>query len=154
MFRKVAAVYPLDDLKLLVWFEGGEVKTYSMAALVHSHESFAPLADRTLFASVRVDAGGYGISWNDDIDLAGNELYDNGVPFDLQSREHRRVVSELVSARQQSGLSQGRLEEASGVRQPVIARMESGSTSPQLDTMLKVLAPMGKTLRVVDLDVS
>jgi len=37
----------------------------------------------------------------------------------------------------------------SGVKQPVIARMETGSTSPQLDTILKILAPLGKTLAVV-----
>ena len=41
------------------------------------------------------------------------------------------------------------LEKMSGVKQPVIARMETGSTSPQLDTILKILAPLGKTLAVV-----
>ena len=40
----------------------------------------------------------------------------------------------------------------SGVKQPVIARMEKGSTSPQIDTVLKVLAALGKTLAVVPLE--
>lgn len=40
----------------------------------------------------------------------------------------------------------------SGVKQPVIARMETGKTSPQLDTVLKVLASLGKTLAIVPLD--
>lgn len=31
-----------------------------------------------LFEQVKVDAGGYGISWNDEIDLSCNELYENG----------------------------------------------------------------------------
>ena len=39
-----------------------------------------------------------------------------------------------------------------GERQPIIARMEKGSTSPQLETILKVLAPLGKTLAVVPLE--
>jgi len=30
--------------------------------------------------------------------------------------------------------------------------MEKGSTSPQLETVLKVLAPLGKTLAVVPID--
>ena len=38
-----------------------------------------------------------------------------------------------------------------GVRQPVIARMETGASAPRLDTLMKVLAPLGKTLRVVDI---
>ena len=59
------------------------------------------------------------------------------------------IIGELIKARQEQGISQKKLEEISGVRQPVIARMEKGYTSPQLDTILKVLAPLGKTLAVV-----
>jgi ribosome-binding protein aMBF1 (putative translation factor) len=61
------------------------------------------------------------------------------------------LIGELIKARQEKGLSQKKLEELSGVKQPVIARMEKGVTSPQLDTILKVLAPLGKTLAVVPL---
>ena len=39
----------------------------------------------------------------------------------------------------------------SGVAQPVIARMEKGTTDPRIETVLKVLAPLGKTLAVVPL---
>ena len=61
------------------------------------------------------------------------------------------LIGELIKARQEKGLSQKKLEELSGVKQPVIARMEKGVTSPQLDTILKVLAPLGKTLAVAPL---
>lgn len=62
------------------------------------------------------------------------------------------LIGELIKARQEKGISQKKLEELSGVKQPVIARMEKGTTSPQIDTILKVLAPLGKTLAVVPLD--
>ena len=62
------------------------------------------------------------------------------------------LIGELIKARQEKGLSQKKLEELSGVKQPIIARMEKGLTNPQLDTILKVLAPLGKTLAVVPLD--
>lgn len=61
------------------------------------------------------------------------------------------LIGEIIKARQEQGMSQKRLEELSGVKQPVIARMEKGSTSPQLDTVLKVLASLGKTLAIVPL---
>ena len=61
------------------------------------------------------------------------------------------LIGELIKARQEKGLSQKQLEELSGVKQPIIARMEKGSTSPQLSTILKVLAPLGKTLAIVPL---
>ena len=62
------------------------------------------------------------------------------------------LIGELIKARQEKGISQKKLEELSGVKQPVIARMERGATSPQLDTILKVLAPLGKTLAIVPLE--
>ena len=61
------------------------------------------------------------------------------------------LIGELVKARQERGLSQKQLEELTGVKQPVIARMENGSTTPNLSTILKVLAPLGKTLYIGDL---
>jgi len=62
------------------------------------------------------------------------------------------IIGELIKARNEQGLSQRELEELSGVRQPIIARMERGSASLQIDTVLKVLAPLGKTLAVVPLE--
>lgn len=62
------------------------------------------------------------------------------------------IIGALIEARNEKGISQKKLEELSGVSQPVIARMETGKTSPQLDTVLTVLASLGKTLAVVPLD--
>jgi len=61
------------------------------------------------------------------------------------------MMIEIANARKKRGITQKKLEELSGVKQPIIARMEKGSTKPQLDTILKVLAPLGKTLYIGDL---
>ena len=61
------------------------------------------------------------------------------------------IIGELIKARKAKGLSQRELEELSGVKQPIIARMENGTTTPNLSTLLKVLAPLGKTLYIGDL---
>ncbi len=62
------------------------------------------------------------------------------------------LIGELIKARQERGISQKQLEELSGVKQPIIARMEKGTTNPQINTLIKVLAPLGKTLAVVPLE--
>lgn len=62
------------------------------------------------------------------------------------------IIGELIKARQNKGISQKKLEELSGVKQPVIARMEKGTTNPRIDTIIKILAPLGKTLAVVPLE--
>jgi len=61
------------------------------------------------------------------------------------------VIGELIKARQERGISQKKLEELSGVKQPVIARMEKGTSSPNIDTLIKLLVPLGKTLYIGDL---
>lgn len=74
-------------------------------------------------------------------------------PEEIRESDMRvAIISELIEARTEKGISQKKLEELSGVAQPVIARMETGKTSPQLDTVLKVLASLGKTLAVVPLE--
>ena len=59
------------------------------------------------------------------------------------------LIGELIKARQEKGITQQQLEELSGVKQPVIARIEKGKTNFQIDTVLKILAPLGKTLAIV-----
>jgi len=69
-----------------------------------------------------------------------------------ESRLRVDIIGELIRARNEKGLSQRELENLSGVKQPIISRMEAGETSPQIDTVLRVLAPLGKTLAVVPLE--
>ena len=58
------------------------------------------------------------------------------------------LINEMIKAREAQGISQRKLEELSGVAQPVIARMEKGTTSPSIDTVLKFLVPLGMTLKI------
>jgi DNA-binding XRE family transcriptional regulator len=63
-----------------------------------------------------------------------------------------KIVGEIVKARESQAITQQGLEELSGVRQPVIARLERNSTDPRLTTILKILRPLGKTLAIVPIE--
>ena len=63
-----------------------------------------------------------------------------------------RLVGEMIKARKEKHISQRELEDMTGIKQSVIARMESGKTDPQLSTILKLLVSMGKTLTIVPLE--
>jgi len=63
-----------------------------------------------------------------------------------------QVVGEIIKARQEKNISQRDLEMISGVRQSVIARMEKGITDPQLSTIVKVLASLGKKLTIAPIN--
>lgn len=79
MFYKVKNVNALTDYKLSIQFINGTTKIYNVAPLIEKYNSFKPLKENPLlFNSVMVDQGGYGIIWNDEIDISGNELWTNG----------------------------------------------------------------------------
>ena len=62
------------------------------------------------------------------------------------------LISKMIKAREEKGLSQRDLAKISGVKQPAIARMESMRATPQIDTLFKVLNPLGYTLSIVPIE--
>ncbi|WP_276758708.1 DUF2442 domain-containing protein [Clostridium phoceensis] len=81
MFHKIKTVSPLPDFRLLVSFAEGPSKTYEVSPLFQRVPALAALRDTPgLFQQVRVDPGGYGISWNDELDLDASELWAHGQP--------------------------------------------------------------------------
>lgn len=86
MFHKVKNVSALPDYRLSVMFCEGITKIYDVKPLFEKWKPFLALKNDELFYAVYVDMGGYGICWNDEIDLSCDELFENGViqqtPFD------------------------------------------------------------------------
>ncbi len=87
MFHKVKAVNALNDFRLTVQFAEGITKIYDVKPLFGRWVQFRTLEiSPGLFFDVEVDKGGYGIIWNDDLDLSCDELFENGTtvatPFD------------------------------------------------------------------------
>ena len=87
MFHKIKTVAPMPDFKLSVQFSEGVTKVYDMKPLFEKLPVFKQLEnDPAAFDDVAVDTGGYGIVWNDDLDLSCDELWENGTvvetPFD------------------------------------------------------------------------
>ena len=62
------------------------------------------------------------------------------------------LIGKMIEARAKKGLSQRDLAELSGVKQPAIARLESMKSTPQTDTLLKILAPLGYTLSITPIE--
>jgi len=59
------------------------------------------------------------------------------------------LIGKMIEAREEKGLSQRELANLTGIKQPAIARLESLKTTPQIDTLFKVLYPLGYTLEIV-----
>ena len=76
MFHKIKNVYALPDYRVSVQFSEGVTKIYDLKPLLEKMPMFAALKENdAAFCSVSVDVGGYGIVWNDDLDLSCDELW-------------------------------------------------------------------------------
>lgn len=61
----------------LVYMDG-EKRKYDMSSLFNKYPEMAALRDRKLFKSGKLDPGGYGVIWNDNLDISCEEIYENG----------------------------------------------------------------------------
>lgn len=93
---KISKAQSRDPFLLLVQFDNGQWRRYDLAPLL-SKSAFAPLRDPALFHLVHVDAGGYGVIWNDEIDLSEHEIWLRGVAVDAPDE-----ISSLLSAAEPS----------------------------------------------------
>ena len=59
------------------------------------------------------------------------------------------IIDKLISLRKEKGLTQRELAKAANLTQPAIARLESKSATPQLDTLSKVADALGYSLALV-----
>ena len=59
------------------------------------------------------------------------------------------LISELIKARQEKGISPKELERLSGIKKSTVTKFEKGYAELKLDTVSKLLAPLGKKLAIV-----
>ena len=82
-----------------------------------------------------------------------NDLWND--PALLTDEEKARInfevalIGKLIEAREQMGLSQRELAEKAGIKQSAVARLETMKATPQIDTLFKILQPLGYTLEIV-----
>lgn len=74
-------------------------------------------------------------------------------PEDLNTIElEKDLIRTMIQIREEKGLTQSQLAEMCHVKQPVIARMESSVHSPQIDSLLRILTPLGYTLQIIPME--
>lgn len=81
------------------------------------------------------------------------ELWDDPNFIDDQQRQRIdfevALVGKMIEARESKGLTQKQLADLVGMKQPAIARLESLKAVPRVDTLIKILSPLGYTIKIV-----
>jgi hypothetical protein len=88
---KIVSAEAIDNSTLMVEFSNGDRKQYNISKLLEK-PMFSPLKNSGFFRSFQVDASGYGIAWNDEIDLSEYELWQNGTEVDAVVEGDRASV--------------------------------------------------------------
>jgi DNA-binding XRE family transcriptional regulator len=82
-------------------------------------------------------------------DWLKEELRDEGFRLRWNEREAAyKIARELIRLRKKQGLSQTEAARRAGLKQPAIARLESGAVRPTLDTIQRVAQALGRQVEV------
>ena len=83
VFHLIRSLSTTKDLHLIAQFDDGTIKSYDVGKLAERNKVFRIFESKTvLFAKAKVDAGGYGVVWNEALDLSSDEIWANGETTD------------------------------------------------------------------------
>ena len=151
MTNRIVFVKPMDNTILLVTFQNGIEKTYDVKNMFTIFPQMQILEkDKALFNSVSVDTGGYGVSWNDELDIDAEELWDNGIDTGITKEVDlfAQTGYNLTIARENTQITQKELSQKTGIDQANISKIERGIANPSLNTLKKLAAGLGMQLKI------
>ena len=95
--KRVEDALALEDFKLLVFFRDETVKKCDMAAYFSEKDGFGALLENPdYFKYASVMPGGFGISWDININVSAGELYRIGTEIPLTAEDFRSFAAQKV----------------------------------------------------------
>lgn len=82
-----------------------------------------------------------------------DELESNDETLQLWADLYRieeAIINKIIETRKNKGMSQKDVAVKAGLKQPAVARIENGTNSPQLDTLLKVFNALDINFEITD----
>ncbi|MDO4982402.1 MAG: helix-turn-helix domain-containing protein [Eubacteriales bacterium] len=149
MFHKAVKIEYREGTVLELTFRDGYVKQFDMAVMFGIYPPLKALTDRSLFTSGKLSSGGYGIIWNDDLDLEAETVYEEGITVNkLSTPVNTDIADALSSARAALGISQSELAARTGIDQADISKIERGTANPSVATLKRLASGLNSTLNI------
>lgn len=146
MFHKAYDLEFKEGTLLEVKFRSGEVKQYDMRSLYAEYPVFRVLENRELFLSGKLQ-GAYGIVWNDELDIAVDEIFENGITVRIEEVPAGLIAADAVkTARASADMSQKELATLTGIDQSDISKIERGFANPSVHTLNRIAKALGGEL--------
>ncbi len=128
----------MEGTCLQLTFQNGVVREYDLSALFRKYPQLEALKNRELFCAGKL-TGGYGIIWNEDLDLEAETVYEEGRTVAVFTPDPGALAGEAVmEARARAGWTQKKLAEETGIDQSDISKIERGIANPSVGTLGRI----------------
>ncbi len=149
MFHKATKIEYRDGTVLELTFRDGCVKQFDMASMFEAYPPLCALIDRTLFTSGKLSPGGYGVMWNEELDLEAETVYMDGILIDrIPVPANMDIADALLAARASAGVSQSELAAKTGIDQSDISKIERGIANPSVSTLKRLATGLNTSLQI------
>ena len=139
MHRIITEIKVMNNLQFEATFADGEVVLFDVKDLFDKYPVFHQLENEELFNKLQIDGVGYGVSWNDELDLSSEGIYARGKHVGKVDPKISVIVGQAISeARMEKGLSQRELSKKTGIMQADISKIEQGKGNPTIITLQRI----------------
>ena len=152
MFHKITSLQTKENFILIAGFANNKVKKFDLKPYIDKYDPFKQfLTQPNLFEKAKIDIGGYGVVWNDSLDVSADGIYEKGVDYvvgDTADQLSKDLLAKYIEIRRDLHISQKQLEHITKIPQSSIARLETTDIDPKVSTLSKLLVGMGYTLKI------
>lgn len=144
-------VIPMLGYDLICCFKNGETKVFNMKPVFEKYPEFNALKKDGLFYKAYVDLGGLCVTFNDELDLSEETLYQHGRKFDI-AKENKIIEKRLYQfckrCRETKKVTQKEISAVTKIPQSGIARIEAGKSDIHVSTLVAYLRSLGLHLAI------
>jgi DNA-binding XRE family transcriptional regulator len=151
MYNRISKVNFYSNYIAICEFNDGSIKEYDFKKLFNKYPIFKRLKDEpNLFINGYVASGGCGIIFNDELDIASEEIYINGVLLEQRKVENinMQIANMISKARCERNITQKELAIITGIHQAEISKIERGIGNPSIKTLERIAKGLGLKLEL------
>lgn len=151
MYNRILNVSFETDMIAICEFYDGSIRKYDFKQLFNKYPIFKRLKNEPfLFENGKVAGGGCGIIFDDELDIACEEIYENGTLIcEKQITNVNMQIANMISkARNKKGITQKELAIITGIHQAEISKIERGIGNPSIRTLERIAKGLGLKLEL------
>ena len=151
MYNRILKVNFNSNYVIVCEFNDGSIKEYDFKNLFNKYPIFKRLKNEpNLFINGYVASGGCGIIFDDELDIASEEIYNNGVLLEQRKLEsiNMQIANIISKARSEKNMTQKELSEITKIHQAEISKIERGIGNPSIKTLERIAEGLGLKLEL------